>query len=114
LASYDQSKVDQYFTDDAVIIINEKILSGKKEIAARLNWIRENKPEVKVVLKRAFFNGDVGFDHHLSIFTGETGQQSIFKIFGYIEMRGDKISRYEDVTIQIEGEPEIKAATSTI
>lgn len=113
LAKSDASKIDQYFTDDAVIVINEKLLNGKKEIADRINWIKQNKPETTVVLKKAFFNGNVGFDHHVSIFTCDDGKRGVFKIFGYIEMTNGKISRYEDVTIQIEGEPEITSATST-
>ena len=113
LASHDATKVSEYFTDDAVIIINEKRLEGKKQICDRLNWIRANTDDVTVTIHRAFFHGNQGFDHHTTETITSEGEPVTFKIFGYTELQNGKISLYEDVTIQIAGKEAMHVATST-
>ncbi|MCG9552598.1 nuclear transport factor 2 family protein [Vibrio sp. Isolate31] len=112
LAKHDVSRVADYFTDDAVIIINDRRLAGHQQICERLQWIKEHTSHVEVSIQRVFFDGDRGFDHHTSRVTSHDGNSALFKIFGYIEMRDNKISLYEDVTIQVEGENALHLATS--
>ncbi len=112
LAKHDTSKVTDYFTEDAVIIINERRLEGSRQICERLQWIKEHTRSVDISVHRIFFDGDRGFDHHTSRVTSNEGTTALFKIFGYIEMRDNKISLYEDVTIQMEGEEAMHLATS--
>lgn len=112
LAKHDASKVADYFTDDAVIMINERHLEGRQQICERLQWIKEHTHGVEITVHRIFFDGNRGFDHHTSRVTSNDGTSALFKIFGYIEMRNNKISRYEDVTVQIEGEEAMHLATS--
>jgi hypothetical protein len=63
-------------------------------------------------LHNAFFDGDQGFDHHTTEIVDNNGKRSLFKIFGHIKLRDGKICRYEDVTIQLEGENTMEAVTS--
>lgn len=113
LEQHDSSKIAEYFTEDAVIQINEKILQGHQEIASRLDWIRENTTAVTIEIYNIFFSGNEGFDHHTSEFLDQNGDQQLLKIFGYIKLKGNKISRYEDVTIALNRGDDLSNATST-
>lgn len=115
LAKYDESQVDHYFTDDAVIMINEKALAGKESIRSRIKWLSDNLngKHVKIELLNVFFNGNEGFDHHTSTMLNDNGEEITFKVFGYIVMKDGKISRYEDLTIQVQGQEAMAYATST-
>ncbi len=84
LAKHDTAKVADYFTDDAVRMINEKRLEGIQQICERLQWIKEHTNSVDIFVQRVFFDGDRGFDHHLSRVTSHEGNTALFKIFGYI------------------------------
>ncbi|AMO56917.1 hypothetical protein GZ77_01785 [Endozoicomonas montiporae] len=113
LGNHDATKVGDYFTDDAVIIINEKRLEGKQQISDRLNWIRANTGNISVTIHRAFFHENQGFDHHTTEAVTADGEPVTFKIFGYCELRDGKICLYEDVTIQTAGKEAMHVATSS-
>ncbi len=113
LEKHDAAKVPQYFTEDAVMILNEKKLQGSKEIANRIAWVKENIHAVKVKLHNTFFVGDEGFDHHTTELIEKNGKRCLYKIFGYTQIRDGKIARYEDVTIQVAGEEAMGNVTST-
>ncbi|WP_066014454.1 nuclear transport factor 2 family protein [Endozoicomonas atrinae] len=115
LGKHDVSKISDFFTEDAVIIINEKKLTGTRDIADRLKWIKSNVQRVDVDIQRVFFSGNQGFDHHTTRILSLDGQSTVFKIFGYIELRDSRICLYEDVTIQIDdGENRMHIATDTM
>ena len=113
LAKHDTSKIGKYFTKDITILINEKELSGIDNVKARIDWIKQNLQAVQVTLEKIFFCGNKGFDHHTSAYTDSNGIERKLKIFGYIEFCGDKISRYEDVTIELGGKPLLDAVSRT-
>ena len=113
LAQHDTTKISHYFTDDAVLMINEKVLQRHDQIADRLIWIQQHTQSVKVELHRVFFDSDEGFDHHTTEVVDLDGKRSLFKVFGYIQLRDGKIARYEDVTIQLVGDEAMAAVTST-
>ncbi len=115
LGNRDVKKIPDYFTEDAIIIINERKLQGP-EFFNRIQWLRDNIEiqSVKVTVHNAFFVGDQGFDHHTSEVIYTNNKKAVYKIFGYIKLRDYKISRYEDVTIQLEGENDMGVVTSTI
>ncbi len=53
-----------------------------------------------VTVHNAFFVADQGFDHHTSQIVYTHNKQAVYKIFGYIKLRDNKICLYEDVTFQ--------------
>ncbi len=64
LGNRNVTKIPDYFTEDVIVIINEKYLQGP-EFYNRIQWLRDN-PEIKsvnVTVHNAFFTGDQGFDH---------------------------------------------------
>lgn len=107
LVTQDTEKLSNYVTDDAIIVINTKKFS-RDDFAKRLDWIRGNTKNVKVTINKLFFDGDQGFDSHVTEVIDQEGKRKVFKIFGYTEFRGNKICRYEDLTIQLEDDEAMK------
>ncbi|KZL16812.1 SnoaL-like domain protein [Pseudovibrio axinellae] len=105
-------RVTDYFTEDALLMINNTRLVGIKAILQRLAWIRDNQPALKLSIKRVFFNGDEGFEHHESEATNDQGETICFKLFSFIQMRDDKVCRYEVVAIQTIGQGDIGVTTA--
>jgi len=112
LGKHDVTKIKDYFTDDAILIINEKKLQ-RHEMDERLTWIKNHTKSVTVKVHNVFFDGDQGFDYHTTEMVDEHGKRALFKIFGYIKLRAGKICHYEDVTIQLEGQEAMAAVTAT-
>lgn len=113
LANRDVNKIADHFTDDAVMIINEKKLQ-RQDIDNRIGWIKQNTQSIIVKVCTVFFQGDQGFDYHTSEVIDNTGKRSLYKIFGYTKLKDGKICYYEDVTIQLEGESALHAINSII
>lgn len=112
LEKQDSSKITQYFSDDAVLQINEKKLVGMKQIKARIDWIKENTTNVKVTIKKIIVSGDEGFDLHFSEAIDAQGEKHCVKVMGYFRIREGKIFHYEDVTIQLNDGQDLSLATS--
>lgn len=115
LAKRDASRINDYFTEDATLIINEKKLQGAAAILNRIQWLKNNNDikSVTVTLHNAFFAGDEGFDYHTSEAVYQNNSKACYKIFGYIKLRDNKICHYEDVTIQLEGEQDMTVVVSS-
>ena len=55
LGAHDPDAIPLYFSDDAVIQINERVLRGRDEITQRLTWIRDHTSAVQIDVVRIFF-----------------------------------------------------------
>ena len=108
LESQDTSKIKDYFHKDLRMILNTTELNFA-ELIKRLDWIRENIRNVRVNVIDVICQSDTGFDYHTTEFTDLEGNVSLYKIYGYIKFKEDKICLYEDVTIQLKGKEAMNA-----
>lgn len=113
LTTEDDVNLADYFTPDAIIQINEKVLSGIDAIGSRLAWMRQHLVKKTVVIKQLILEGNHGFDMHITTATDDMGQQRSIKVIGYFEFKDNKISLYEDVSIELNANDNLAIATST-
>ena len=112
LGAHDPDAIPLYFSDDAVIQINERVLRGRDEITQRLTWIRDHTSAVQIDVVRIFFRGEEGFDHHTASFTDEQGKKIKMKVLGYTRVRDGKIVHYECLNVLLGSEDRNLAAVS--